>query len=224
MNRHAVAIMFACLMMPGLCAADETKDVLRAFSKMEARVETGVNYRDYGNALRDLNFEFKSYEESPAADPLVKGHLSLAMARYKTAASMWSLKFAAFRTLAIARGTELWLSTAASYPDAMRDWDRGGAVEPNTGDLIIDLLLPFEWRAAAADIQAAKTASRGEVTAASARPRVGEPRVTDPPRKVQEPEPVRPAVSKKAASATDLAVCASLSTPEVGQKCVAMLK
>jgi len=160
----------SCLLVTFGATANETQDVLKAFSKMEARVETGMNFRDYSNAIGDLNFEFKSYLESsdPAKEQEMKKVLTIAMVRYMEAGTLWGLHFSARMEYLFPR-TDLYKTVVAQYPDAAKDYNHGGAAIPGTvgeaytGALVIDMLLPMYWRDAATNVDAAKAlAARGK--------------------------------------------------------------
>ena len=57
-------LCFIILLIPIFAYADNTKDAVMALKKMEARVQSGISYRDYGNALADAKFPVNLFMES----------------------------------------------------------------------------------------------------------------------------------------------------------------
>lgn len=140
-------------------AQSTTKDVLRAFGKLESKVETGVNLRDYGDALADANFEYKEYMSSPDAKlhPAIADSLGKAISCYMLANAYWDASLSGNSTMG---RPDAFL---ARYPAADADWDHGGIIYGKYDGRPLyhyTHMLPFLWRDASANIDSARQMKR----------------------------------------------------------------
>lgn len=80
----------------GLAYGQSAKDTYKALKKVEARVETGVTYKDYPQVISDAKAEVNIFLEGKDAkkNPQLAEHIKKAMDYYTTAGKIWSIKFA----------------------------------------------------------------------------------------------------------------------------------
>jgi hypothetical protein len=90
-NMKVVMLSMVILFYGNVCFAQSAKDAVRALQKLQARVESGISYRDYAPALGDALFEVKLFLRSPEAKtkPELAAAVSKAMEYYQTAGEMW---------------------------------------------------------------------------------------------------------------------------------------
>ena len=91
----AMSLLMVGLMGEAVCA-QSANDAYRALKKLEARVQAGISYKDYGPALGDAKFEVNLFAESPEAQekPKLKETLGKTMAHYEEAGNVWGCQFA----------------------------------------------------------------------------------------------------------------------------------
>lgn len=157
MMRRIAAVL--ALVFSSSCAGQSADDVMRAFKRLEAHIETGISYRDYGPAVGDVNFELKMFRESPegqANSELVKA-LSRALLRYVEAEILWGMKVDG--TASLFATSDFGKDFVAKYPDAAKRTDAGGAALPD-GSLSVQRMMGFIWRDAAAEVARAATLPR----------------------------------------------------------------
>jgi hypothetical protein len=86
----AMVIIFSA----NVCFAQSAKDAVRALQKLQARVESGISYRDYGLALGDARFDVNLFLQSPQAkNEKLKASIRRAMEHYQMARTVWQVKF-----------------------------------------------------------------------------------------------------------------------------------
>lgn len=76
-------------------ALGSATDALKALKRFEARVSTGVSYKDYSAPLGEAKFEVSQFAESPAGKifPEVAEALNGAIKHYLTAGDVWRVRF-----------------------------------------------------------------------------------------------------------------------------------
>jgi hypothetical protein len=95
MRNTMVAMFFMVIIFLGnVCFAQSAKDAVRALQKLQARIESGISYRDYAPALGDARFEVNLFLQSPQAKS--KQNLAVAiksaMNHYQNAKETWGIK------------------------------------------------------------------------------------------------------------------------------------
>jgi hypothetical protein len=75
--------------------AQSAKDAILALKKLEARIEAGVNYRDYAQALGEAKFPIKLFQESAEAkeNQEVNSHITASIGYFEIAKLVWDYKF-----------------------------------------------------------------------------------------------------------------------------------
>lgn len=154
MRKLAVVLLF---LAASAAHAQSVRDVVRAFSKLQARIEVSVGYDDYTAALGDVNFQFKEFAEGPEAARYaeVKANLAAALSRYVEAAILWQTAISS-GSGAIYPVAAIKIVTARFPQTAKREEDGGATI--GSGGLRASLVLPLYWRDAAINIRAAKAA------------------------------------------------------------------
>lgn len=149
---------------PSNTLGESAKEALRALKKLEARVTSGISYRDYGPAIGDARFEVDLFLDSPEAKnkPELAKAIANAMSHFGTAKSAWGLKFSnpddQFLKIGAIRKSSSWYSFFLNaYPMADKDASTGGALLSEQGNtyLHIDFLIPIIWAEASKQVKKA---------------------------------------------------------------------
>ena len=173
--KKLVILLLATVMVLSLSNigfAQSAKEAVRALQKLQARVESGISYRDYGSALGDAAFEVKLFlQTSEAKDkPELARPIALTLEHYKMAGSVWDFKVnsgrwriygkrAIYFFLNDERGTIEALSRA--YPGIVeRVTQRVGELFPNQRGktlqtLPIDMFVEEIWKEASNELEKA---------------------------------------------------------------------
>lgn len=147
-------LCFIILLIPIFAYADNTKDAVMALKKMEARVQSGISYRDYGNALADAKFPVNLFMESIEVkkNPGLTDSISKVMKHYEFAGDLWNAKIKAPLDDMLHKGL-IWDKKAMAkeikdlYPN----------VPPPSGLLVkyysVDLVLSVIWAEASKELE-----------------------------------------------------------------------
>ncbi|HPN87618.1 MAG TPA: hypothetical protein PLA72_09515 [Smithellaceae bacterium] len=60
-------ICILCLLWTNSLMAGSSKDLIKAFKKLDARIQVGISYIDYVSSLGDIQYEFNEYLDSSEA-------------------------------------------------------------------------------------------------------------------------------------------------------------
>lgn len=156
-------IVAALCLLPALVWGQSERDVFRAFDRLQARIEVGINLRDYTTALGDINYELKSFTEAAktSKERTISEALSTALNEHKMASSLWEYNIqmgSRYGSAAIELDSTLGRSMAERYPDSIKPRDEGGALTGSKKHLDVEILRRFAWRAAQAHVTRAKGA------------------------------------------------------------------
>lgn len=140
-----------------LANAQSAHDTITAFSKLDAKIEIGMNFRDYSTAVGDLNFSYKEFADGRDAEkfPTVKAKLGAALTRYVEANMIWGSNIGSDEAL---YHKDLVASITSRYPEAAESEHSGGATIVTGGGLRVRKLLPIYWRKASSEVMDAKKA------------------------------------------------------------------
>lgn len=96
MNYVFILFMLITILLPQSVNAQSSKDAFRALKKLEAKIQTGISYKEYGPALGDAKFEVNLFSESPEAKekPRLKEIINKTMNHYEEAGMVWRYQFA----------------------------------------------------------------------------------------------------------------------------------
>lgn len=140
----------------GAAADAQSSAVARAFMKLDARTETGVNSTDYSALVGEANLELKLYDASPEgkAHPEAVRLFRAALLQHMTAQQLWRYKLmptgSRYPTTSIQIDSDVGRAFAQEFPDAMKSVSDGGArLSPQATAFHIDYMFSFYWRAAA---------------------------------------------------------------------------
>jgi hypothetical protein len=150
-----------CLsLIPAISFGQSEEETLRAFRKLQAKIQIGCAFRDYRTSLADALFEFNSYINSPNtkknkefAFPII-----LALHHFKLAAQMWETKIELGDINFITDTgmfSNVYASTVKLYPETARNINDGGA-SIEDGKLKIDAILSIIWKSAFKEIDNAE--------------------------------------------------------------------
>ncbi|MHB8067360.1 MAG: hypothetical protein ACYDIC_05610 [Desulfobaccales bacterium] len=91
MKRMLALILVVLFGSVGLAYGQSAKDAVKALKKLEAKVESGMSYQKYREALGDTNAEVKLFLESKNAkkNPELANSIKKIMGNYQDAADLW---------------------------------------------------------------------------------------------------------------------------------------
>lgn len=150
--------------------AQSAKEAIMALKKLQARIQSGISYRDYSSALGEAKFPVNLFQESKEAPRNIKLTESIArtMKHYEQAGAYWNYKFSIWE-YGIGKDDEQ--EIIAIYPDADKDSMNEGA--RISGCVYIERLLPVVWRAASKELAIASNLySQTETENESSKPEV----------------------------------------------------
>jgi len=84
---------------PHTVRGQSSKDSYRALKKLEAKIQAGISYKEYGPALGDAKLEVNLFSESPEAKEKSRLNeiFNKSMSHYEEAGMVWRYQFAASR-------------------------------------------------------------------------------------------------------------------------------
>ena len=92
MKRCLISVLLiCCLALPQKVLAQSAKEALLGLKKLQARVQSGVSYRDYGQALGEAKFPVNLYLESKESskNPELTDSIKKAIAHYEFVRMVW---------------------------------------------------------------------------------------------------------------------------------------
>ena len=92
MKRCLISVLhICCLALPQKVLAQSAKEALLGLKKLQARVQSGVSYRDYGQALGEAKFPVNLYLESmeSSKNPELTDSIKKAIAHYEFVRMVW---------------------------------------------------------------------------------------------------------------------------------------
>jgi hypothetical protein len=124
------------------------RDALKSLRRLQAKVQTGISYRDYSPALADAKLDVSLFAESASAKkfPEFANLISQAIKHYDIANGLWKIKFA--ERYAWLTDQDATQSLMAMYPEIARSKQTGV-------NLHIEESVMMIWRAASKDIEQA---------------------------------------------------------------------
>ncbi len=128
--------------------ASIAKEPIKSLRKLQSRIQTGISYRDYPNAVSDAKYEVSSFNRDYSGKtPAYSRYLNDAVVKYADAIAVWKYKFEG-------RGVEEWIWTTGAVSALTQRYPELSAVQKNAG-LRIDSVLQFLWDLAGRDIELA---------------------------------------------------------------------
>jgi len=96
MKRVFILLFLLVLWFPLTVNAQSSKDAYKALKKLEAKIQTGISYKEYGPALGDTKFEVNMFSESAEAKekPRLKEIFNKTIGHYEEAGTVWRYRFA----------------------------------------------------------------------------------------------------------------------------------
>ena len=124
------------------------RDALKSIRRLQAKVQTGISYRDYSPALADAKLEVSMFVESSSGKkfPEFASLLSRAIGHYDVANNLWKIKFV--ERYAWLTDKEVTRSLMAIYPEI-------AASKQERVNLHIEETVMRIWGAASKDIDQA---------------------------------------------------------------------
>lgn len=150
------ALIAAILLFVSIAANAQTeRDVVDAFDKLAARVEVGVNFRDFSAALGEVNYQLKRARDAKPTPKL--SVLQDAFSNLVVMRDLWQYETNdnSF-TATIDRSSPPGRDMLTRYPEADKPIAEGGALMPNPQAIEVRALRAIAWRKAASLIDKAK--------------------------------------------------------------------
>ncbi len=96
MKRLAILLILLTIFFPASVNAQSSKDAYNALKKLEAKIQTGISFKEYSPALGDAKFEVNMFSESAEAKekPRLKEIFNRTMGHYEEAGMVWRYRFA----------------------------------------------------------------------------------------------------------------------------------
>lgn len=188
-----IFFVFVC----GHAYAQSAKEAVMALKRLEARVQAGISYRDYGPALGEAKFPVNMYIESLDAKKTTElsGLIEKTMFHYEQAAFVWKEKIKGpyryldynsvdpkYKELYKASVIEqnFFRQLVEEYPEANKFIKDGGALDTDASDkgkdinnlkygrvLNLNYLFPMIWKRASQDLNKASILLNKEATKAA---------------------------------------------------------
>lgn len=88
-------IIIYSLLVPAITFGQSANDAILALKKLEARVETGISYKDYAPVLGETKYSVKLFLDSSEAkeNPELAFHIKSAMQYFEIANFIWEYKY-----------------------------------------------------------------------------------------------------------------------------------
>ncbi|MBW4054504.1 MAG: hypothetical protein HIU83_03695 [Proteobacteria bacterium] len=129
--KRILLVVAMMMMLVGNAWADTGKDAVRALSKLEARCEAGISYRDFAPAIGDAKFDVNMFLQSQEAKdkPELTESIEKVMSHYMSANTIWTVKFT-WGTMAdfVPISNDTVESFLIKYPEVNKNIDDGGIV------------------------------------------------------------------------------------------------
>lgn len=138
--------------------AQSAKDAYMALKKMQARVQAGVSYRDYGQVLKEARRPVNLYLESPEADknPELRDSYKKIIRHYELVGMVWQDAMNnSFMQGYLTKEMERLI--VKTYPKANEDYRNGGARgdDPKYDFLLKEPVFSIIWGEASEEIKKA---------------------------------------------------------------------
>ncbi|WP_341312021.1 hypothetical protein WN982_10865 [Paraburkholderia sp. IMGN_8] len=150
MTKFKIALVaFLGLLLGAPAFAQSSRELQRAFMKIDAQIETGINYRVYNVLVGDANLELKLYAASKEGvqHPQAIASFKSSLLQYAFAATLWERKLQGAGWNTISPTEPMYQGLLTSYPDATKSLKEGGAMFDDR-TLSIEFLLPLIWQRA----------------------------------------------------------------------------
>lgn len=159
-----IRVLGAALLLWATCVEAQTaSDAIKSITRLGARIEIGISYRDYTNALGDANADVRAFLDGTEAakNPEARTALQAAIGRYVEARELWATMFSRYGSQFLPPNSAVAREVLTRYPGAAAPIANVGAALPD-GSISVEMLLPHIWRAAALDVAAARRALAAE--------------------------------------------------------------
>lgn len=146
-------LMFFVLMLITIPAhAQPAKDAIMALKKLEARVQAGISYREYGPALGEAKFPVNIFSESDDAKkyPELLDSVNKTMKHYEYAGKAWPIKFSKYSRGLVDADSQVGMEIKALYPQAEVP---SILKEKGRNQYFVDSLVKMMWQAASDELK-----------------------------------------------------------------------
>jgi len=157
MKKWMVLFFILLICVPTLTHAQSEKDAVLALKKLQAKIQEGISYMDYRNALGEAKFPLNIFLESKDAQKYPELSISLkkVMGHYEYAGFIWDGKISGgVLGSYIGVNSDVGKEIGQLYPNARKDTKEGGALTdlPTLNAYDIDSLLPLIWKEASMEL------------------------------------------------------------------------
>lgn len=156
MKRYFIVLLLICFGLPDIATAQSAKEAVLALKKLEARVQSGVSYRDYGQALGDAKFPVNLYLESEdKKNPALVESIKKTMEHYEVVGRVWQW-CVENHSGNLPVDIELGKMVISRYPETGKTREDGGALvsSGSYGDRLVgDDVYPIVWNKASEELK-----------------------------------------------------------------------
>ena len=163
MKKILMLAMVLGLLASNICYAQSAKKAVRALQRLQARVETGISYRDHAPAVGLAKFEVNLFLRSPEAEEKTElaSSVKLLMSVYELALSTWQVSFAQVQTYKARPGMILKSSVeplGSSHPEvasAISAWNGISETARRNDQIPVEYIISGLWREAGKELEKA---------------------------------------------------------------------
>jgi len=168
-----VVVLLLLLLTGGPAVAQSSLDAVKALMKLEGRIETGLNYKEYSLSLADAKVETTLFLESREArqQQALADQLRKIIDHYDTARQIWKMKVTKIEDFGTAFGHLISLQKGPEgdlgrlllqkYPQANKSVEKGGALtmgaygSRGANEILVDHMISIIWKEAAKELKEA---------------------------------------------------------------------
>jgi len=166
-----IVLIYICFFLTGLAYGQTALDTIRALKKLEARIDIGLNYKEYAFNFADARVEASLFLESSAAkqNRALTDQIHKVLSHYEMARVVWQLKvtkmedfgtaFGHLMTLQYGEEGALSRTLLQQYPQANKSVEKGGALtmgaygSRGVNEILVDNMISIIWKEAAKDLK-----------------------------------------------------------------------
>jgi hypothetical protein len=168
-NKKILWLVLIFSFLTGTAYGQTALDTVRALKKLEARIDIGLNYKEYALNLADAKVEASLFLESSVAkqNKALANLIQKILSHYETARVVWNLKvtktedfgtaFGHLMSLQDGEEGDLGRNLLQQYPQANKSAEKSGALTMGTygskgiNEILVDNMISIIWKEAAKD-------------------------------------------------------------------------
>ncbi|MDD5169356.1 MAG: hypothetical protein PHN75_11105 [Syntrophales bacterium] len=172
MKRNLILLsVLASILMAAVAYGQTALDAVRALKKLEARIEIGLNYKEYALYLADAKVDTTFFLESSAAkqNRALADKINRILDHYEMARVVWNLKVTKTEDFGTAFGHLMSTQSGEEgvlsrrllkmYPQANKAADKGGVLTMGSygsrgvNEILVDNMISIIWKEASKELR-----------------------------------------------------------------------